>query len=73
MVQYLKDLDGNLTRIEKEKEKRVAKFYRRDPSGRKIEVPTDSKGKPRGLMTGGDRAPVKGEYMVYPGFLRDYK
>lgn len=65
--QHLKDLDGNLARIEKEKGGGVgAKFHCRDPNGQKVEVPTIM------LRIGGDCAPEKREYILYLSFLRDY-
>lgn len=69
--QFLKDQDGNLTRIDKEKGS--GKFHYRDHSGEKIEVPTDSQGSPIKLKLGGKAIPITGEYMVYPAMLREYR
>lgn len=68
--QFLKNIDGNLVKIEKEKG--GSKYYRREHSNSKIEVPKDCQGRPVKLKLGGDSAPVKGEYMTYPAFLRNH-
>lgn len=68
--QFLKDLDGSLVKIEKEKG--GSKFYRRDHINRKIEMLMNRKGHPIKLKLGRESAPVKGEYMNYPAFLRNH-
>lgn len=68
--QFLKDQDGNRSRIDKDKNSE--KFSCRSQNGEKIEVPTDSQGQPIRLKLG-EGIPIMGEYMSYPTMLRGYR